>query len=434
MSKSYKRILTAFLILLPLLIEIFYIKSFAVNVPFWDEWELVLLLKTPPSLSTAGYLWSQHNEHRIVFPRLVLFSLARASDFNVIVPMYFNILLSALSLIGLWFIYKEVKPNSTWFFVPISWFVFNLGQWENILCGWQVVFYLSVAATIWALYLLTRSSTPSTALAVICGLIGSFSFSSGLLIWPVGLVYLINVRAKVMQTLSWGLLGTLTVIAYLWGFTLEITHLPAPTVVLSQPVKTVEFFLAHVGAPLGTDRLYWSAIVGATLLGLFGFGLWSEIKQGPPIARGTAVAAALVLFSLLSSAAVTLGRSGLGMESALVSRYKTFSIMGVIGLYIILVRRAARGNRPRSRGALVSLVLFLTLATAGVSQATKQGLVIGRMLRSERIEMQKTLLNFDREPDEALAKLYPNVSLLRERATFLRDRGLSVFGETDDRH
>jgi hypothetical protein len=416
--------------------QVVYIHRFAVNVPFWDEWELVLLLKTPPSLSTMDYLWSQHNEHRIVFPRLVLFSLARATRFNVVAPIYFDLLLASFSLLGLWFIYQKLGESSVWLFVPVSWFIFNLGHWENILCGWQVSFYLAVAASIWALYLLSRSSTVSlsTALAVFCGLVGSFSLSSGLLIWPVGLVYLINVRAKVMQTLSWGLLGTLTVIAYLWGFTLEITHLPAPTVVLSQPVKTVEFFLAHVGAPLGTDRLYWSAIVGATLLGLFGFGLWSEIKQNQMIARGTAVAAALVLFSLLSSAAVTLGRSGLGMESALVSRYKTFSILGVIGLYMILVRRAARGNRPRSRGALVSLVLFLALATAGVSQATKQGLAMGRMLRSERIEMQKILLNFDREPDEALAKLYPNVSLLRERATFLRDRGLSVFGETDDRH
>jgi hypothetical protein len=46
------------------------------NVPIWDEWALVPYV-TGDKPVTLSWLWSLHNEHRIVLPRLVYVPLVR---------------------------------------------------------------------------------------------------------------------------------------------------------------------------------------------------------------------------------------------------------------------------------------------------------------------------------------------------------------------
>jgi len=83
-----------------------------------------------------------------------------------------------------------------------------------------------------------------------------------------------------------------------------------------------------------------------------------------------------------------------------------------------------RGSGPAGRW---SLIFFVVLAAIGISQSTRHAIPQGRALRTLRIELQEILLTFDQQPDEALARLYPNPSLVRERAAFLKSRGFSVF-------
>ena len=60
-------------LLLPVFLSVNFVVRVAVDVPFWDQWELV------PQISRmyAGTLrfadlYLQHNEHRILVPRLVM--------------------------------------------------------------------------------------------------------------------------------------------------------------------------------------------------------------------------------------------------------------------------------------------------------------------------------------------------------------------------
>ena len=50
------------------------VARFGSNVPSWDEWDLVPALTGNQPVS-AEWLWSQHNEHRVPLPRLVLLGL-----------------------------------------------------------------------------------------------------------------------------------------------------------------------------------------------------------------------------------------------------------------------------------------------------------------------------------------------------------------------
>ena len=55
-----------------------FVRTFGVDCPHYDEWENVPALTGEQPL-TWKWLWHQHNEHRIVVPRLVYLGLTRVS-------------------------------------------------------------------------------------------------------------------------------------------------------------------------------------------------------------------------------------------------------------------------------------------------------------------------------------------------------------------
>ena len=65
------------LALLPLLILGFFFQKYAINVPHWDDHALkafILFWEESDSFwQNLKKLFSQHNEHRIVFTRLITF-------------------------------------------------------------------------------------------------------------------------------------------------------------------------------------------------------------------------------------------------------------------------------------------------------------------------------------------------------------------------
>ena len=77
---------------------------FSVDVPFWDQWELVPRLQhLYAGTITLDDLWQQHNEHRKVFPILWMLVLAGLSDWNVHLEIATNVALGA----GMFLIYAR---------------------------------------------------------------------------------------------------------------------------------------------------------------------------------------------------------------------------------------------------------------------------------------------------------------------------------------
>lgn len=59
---------------LPIVFLCTLVHSFGVNVPFWDDWEMVpLFQKYDAGNLTLSDLLAQHNEHRIFFPRMTFY-------------------------------------------------------------------------------------------------------------------------------------------------------------------------------------------------------------------------------------------------------------------------------------------------------------------------------------------------------------------------
>src|SRR6185369_1059673 len=78
--------------------------------------------------------------------------------------------------------------------VPIlSLAVFSLNQAENWWGGWNIQIFLNTLAITASIVLLTRpaKSWPAFVLALVCGIVATYSYSTGLLVWWLGIVLLL---------------------------------------------------------------------------------------------------------------------------------------------------------------------------------------------------------------------------------------------------
>ena len=120
-----------------------FVSHFGVDVPYFDEWEMIPALTGNQPISLQ-WLWSQHNEHRLPLPRKYLYlaveKLARC-DFRA--GMFFNVLaLSGMAATCIVVASRlRGKPNFTDAFFPLV--LLHEGHWENLIASFQVEFILS---------------------------------------------------------------------------------------------------------------------------------------------------------------------------------------------------------------------------------------------------------------------------------------------------
>lgn len=177
--------------LIPFIFLILFIANFSVNVPHWDQWELVNLFeKVARGESDFGDFFAQHNEHRIFFPRIIIVSLAFLSKWNIRYELYFSVFLAGITFYALYKLsYLQVENEhgnlvqSTNIISCIL--LFSFVQYENWLWGFQISWFLINACLVIAVLFIALSNNHPKRLyfAAIPCFIASFSSAHGLLTW-----------------------------------------------------------------------------------------------------------------------------------------------------------------------------------------------------------------------------------------------------------
>jgi di/tricarboxylate transporter len=136
----------------------------------------------------------------------------------------------------------------------------------------------------------------------------------------------------------------------------------------------------------------------------------------------------LILFAFLSSLMLAVGRSGFGVGQALSSRYTTFTILGIVGLYIkSLGIFSARGKL--NKAVQVTLICIIV---QGVAVSFVNGVKKGNTTRRLRQTAIRILSEAPSQGDQQLAKfLAPDPQRVRYLAAFLASEKLSVFSRRD---
>ena len=119
-----------------------HVFAFARDIPWMDEWELVPVLSGNESLRPA-WLWEQHNEHRIVLPKLVHVVVGALADADLRAVCYLDVLtLSAAA--GILIVSARRLRGRT---IPADAFIplvlLHEGQAQNLYACFQVQFILS---------------------------------------------------------------------------------------------------------------------------------------------------------------------------------------------------------------------------------------------------------------------------------------------------
>lgn len=421
------------LILLPVVAAFVYVYVFGVDMPFGDVWTMVPRFEKLLS-GTLGFsdLWVQHFEHRIFFPRIAILLLGVVTDFNQIAIMYLTEVCFVGTLVILLLAFRANIGTRLLFFVPISFLVFNLGQYFNMFYGLQVSFAFTQVFSVLALYLIYVSTRGRLkkwifAAAPVSAVVATFSLFGGLFIWPVGFLQLLispaEKRTKINLLTAWSAAGLVAVAAYFFGWSIPERQVASYT--FDAPVLLVRYFLTALGSPLTwwwrPDLAFVVGLLLAVLLVIALFVLYRTRRIGE-----FSFWISLIAFALVFLAFLTLGRSGVGLQSALQSRYVTFTGLGLIGIYAILLKLA---SERVSRVATASFVVFLVAIVLSVPFSYSQGIAEGEQVQKIEQREVRILSKYGLRPDRFL-KLANRGPGIVERDSFVMCKlGYSLFSD-----
>jgi hypothetical protein len=334
------------------------VAHFGVNVIVADQLTNVSVIKASQShLIPWGALWVQHNQNRMLFPNLLVLVLGRTVHFDIrIEELLGAVLVLCATALFIWS-HKRRSPETPWiYYCPVAFLTFSLVQYENTLWGFQVAWYMVLVSLAVAIVLLDRRLLTWWALggAVVAGIVGSYSSFEGLFIWPVGLLLLYQRRRRLTELAVWGASAITTAAVFFYRFS-STAEDPSHGYALHHLWASAKLFVFAMGDIVGvsvkpgagnTNVLIFGVLV--LILAVFTlvyYGARRDESSGGPIG------VALVFFGLLFAASVTQGRVLFGYWGAAASRYTTFDLMTLVGIYLAVLGSPARRMRsPASEG------------------------------------------------------------------------------------
>lgn len=403
------------------------IWHYGVNTPFWDEWEMVPLFQKVDH-HTLGFtdIWQQHNEHRIVFPNIILTGFAYVTHWNVKAELLLNFAISLVTVLMLYlFVLSRIRKRSlalmtavfvaAWFFSPV--------QFENWLWGWQIEWFLAIAGIVTMIYFLDRyASAKGQSLwlfvAAFAGaIVATFSLGSGILVWPLGLGILALYRQPKEKFLWWGAGFVLAAGAYYRSY-----HKPAgspPTnLFLHQPANFVKYVAAYMGRPVSGNQTV--AILIGTILILLVVPLAIIVLNRKKDMHQFVPWLCLMALPLMAAFITAVSRLGFGLDQSMASRYTGFSILfyiGFIGLAATLLDSKYIKNASLVFAILVVIAINIPLLASSYND--------GRTGFKDRALYFKTLQHCTAEavPSQAcLLSTYPSAQAAQNRIDYLKSK------------
>lgn len=372
------------LIALPLAVLAVLVARFGVDMPFGDQWMAISPLfekHTAGTLSAADF-FAQHNEHRLLVPKLVFFGLGLLTHWNVRVETALTLLVLAGISANLWQMLRvggwRDTPAARGVFFLMALLLFTTSQHENLLWGFQFHFVLAILLFSAICWLAPTLRAPWN-FCVTGGLAGAatFSVASGAVCWVLAVPLLWCASPPRRARKAWAgyaIAGAATIAAYFWTFE-RGAELPRLAGVLQDPGRAVRYFCAYLGGPFagGTamDAAGVATSIGAILLlagSVVCVGAWRVLPRTEFRARALPWLA-LAAFGLANAAMSAAGRAGFGVGQALTSRYATYALLVPIAL--LPLGALACGRRRGAGWLLVVATVSALLALQMLSRFGK---------------------------------------------------------------
>jgi hypothetical protein len=429
---------------------LYFVVSFGVNVPFWDEWELLERFRNIWSGQTTWWSLaaSKHNEHLIGFAFLMQVLQLLLSDYNTKALLVTGVLIQALSSMVLVLIgWRSVPDGRRPLWLALSALIlFSLSQHKNLLWGFQTAWFLVTLLLALTLAFLQKAKDAEGhdsfakwfSLGTVTAMLAIFTSTQGVIVWLAVAVYLFareNYRVgdffRSRTARLWVVASVVAGVVFVSAWLLKGGG-GAAGGVNPLSLRTVAYiFVGLHGAFLGDIGKWGVLCFGAVLLAFVGAALLKAFSAEDK--GGYALPVALMAFGLAFALLVAIGRAKYsGIGAARDPHYTAYSLLTFFGALTALLRRETAEPTGARRMFVLGTVLFPAAVVVATFSSTYDAVLKGLEWREQQGSNAATLLKYrDQEtPDFALALLFGDVAMVRRNAEFLEANRLGVFGDS----
>ena len=411
-----------------------------VVLPIWDEWAWVSDVR---DIWRGSYDWAElfrpHNEHRIVFPRLIMLMDAYYFSMGGWFVLAVTFLLQAINAVLISrLVFKLTRHVASRLLLTSLMFIvlFSLRQRDNLDNVFQVqfvgVYTAAMAAVICHVEAQARwvesrlAASRFLAAAALGCVIATYTMANGVMAGFVLVVLALLLRA------AW----PLVVITLVFALTLALAFFyhystpdsPSPAYLFSHLSRCLAYLLSYLGNPFST-HLFVAQVFGVLgLLGLATAAWWVAARRTTVPAHAALVG--IAGFILATGCTTVYGRASLGISQALESRYVTpVSLFwcAVVCFWVpVVVQRGRRDRDVVGRAFLAVSISGLAVASLWFEiTAWPEMNLQAAVFRQFRDSLQSRLFDpvltaqFENWPDEEI----------RTSSEFLRTARLSLYAE-----
>src|SRR5690242_11732102 len=317
-----------------------------------------------------GYLWIPHNEHRLVFTRLLLLADIDWFRGNTVPFIIFGLLCLAVMIDA---IVREVMaadlPSGLRLTLAIFVLLLLATSYIVVDCTMPALgqYVHTAACATLALVLMDgageggRFADLRRVLALAAAVCAAFGIAGGLIIWPV----LVCIAWRGGLSRGWILAVLLVGAAFIALYVPGIkTHGVAGALDGQRILRMLDYAIRFLGLPWSHSPsfVWFGRLAGAVILVLGLNFLLRRGLLGPPRSRLERIALGLMLFALLMAVLAGAGRVDIATDREMPVRYSVFTAMGQIGLLLLLAPWLAglwAGRRRVLQACALGMALLL---------------------------------------------------------------------------
>ncbi len=365
--------LLGILIVLPVALYFYFLLEYSINIPKWDDHALKAFIVEfqnsngfIPKLQT---FFKQHNEHRIAFDRfftLIVYWINGSIDYRWLMWI------GNFTLLGLLFIYYKIFQTlkiSITYFVPIPFILFQLQLWENTFWGMAAMQNFGIIFFIFLLiYLINLEKRVAFYSALFIAFLATYTSGNGITIFPVCIILLILQR-RFKDAFVFSSISVILVFLYFYNYKFPENNPSLDGIGIKKIVSGFFMFLGSVFDLLPNASQNHKIIILAGLL-LFVSGLTIAVylifnsklfKKQRNLNQIKLFILGSIMFLIGTAIVVTITRISYGEVSLLTSRYKIYSILLLITIYLAIISKINFRDDKRIAFSLIFLAICFNL-------------------------------------------------------------------------
>jgi hypothetical protein len=357
--KNKSTYLIGVIIALPVILYFYFLAEYSLNIPKWDDHALKAFIlefeNANGFLAKCQTFFKQHNEHRIAFDRLITLLVFKI---NGTIDYRWLMWVGNFTLIGtLIFFYKifQKQKVSLLFFVPISLIFFQLQLWENTFWGMAALQNFGIIFFIFGLiYFISSDKKSHFYWAILFAFFATYTSGNGITVFPVCLVLLLLQR-RFKESIG----------AYFYQYQMPPSNPPMEGIGIG---KIILGFFSFLGSafdlmPNSSGRIKLTIIAGgilfviSALIAIYLIFNSKLLKNNRFLSQTELFTLGSFMFLIGTGIVVTYTRISFGEVGLLTSRYKIYSILLLITVYLFIISKIELTNLKWLAFPLIILAL-----------------------------------------------------------------------------